>query len=481
MVDSKFFGIPFAVSGDKATIPEDTQPSGAISYQQGYGPDYERDPATDPLAKRVPRDETNELYYQITNALRFLQLYGAPEWYALDDNGDPVSYPITARVRYDAGAGMQAWRSLIASNTTTPGANPAHWTLDEPYSTAALEATLAQALAGTSATTLVTPRRLASSVQQGVWKYAVAGGTANAWAVSLSPAPASLSAGMQIRVKVTNAPTAALTLNVNGLGAAPVLKGNGDAIASGYFVSGEIVALTYDGTAWRCENAIRRNGDFFNADIANQGVWGARSVPFPDTLSAWYVNPSTGASVLERRSISGGNSQAQLILTTNEIKVTDAGPPVTQTFKFRVSGSAAGVTFDNCGLGNNMAFGWTGSAIAFRVDGTNVGNVTPSDERLKTDIADIDGALSIINSLRPVSFRYDQAKSPIGFAPGVQFGFVAQELELLIPEIVSEWTIDAARPEETTYKQVDLLRLVPLLVKAIQEQQAQIDQMKNGS
>lgn len=139
MVDSKFFGIPFAVSGDKATIPEDTQPSGAISYTQGYGPDYERDPETDPLAKRVPRDETNELYYQITNALRFLQLYGAPEWYAVDDNGDPVSYPLTARVRHDAGAGMQVWCSLIANNTATPGSDPAKWAVVYAPRAAALD------------------------------------------------------------------------------------------------------------------------------------------------------------------------------------------------------------------------------------------------------------------------------------------------------------------------------------------------------
>lgn len=250
MVDSKFFGIPFAVSGDKATIPEDTQPSGAISYQQGYGPDYERDPATDPLAKRVPRDETNELYFQITNALRFLQLYGAPEWYAQDDNGDPVAYPLTARVRYDAGAGMQVWRSLIAANSTVPGANPAHWTLDEPYSTMALEATLAQALTGTSSQTLITPRRLASSVQQGAWNYAVAAGTANNLTATLSPAPLTLGAGFEIVIKITATNTGAATLTLNGLGPASILKVDGSEVMSGDLSAGHAVNLTWNGVAW---------------------------------------------------------------------------------------------------------------------------------------------------------------------------------------------------------------------------------------
>lgn len=159
MVDSKFFGIPFATSGDKALIPEDVQPSGAISYQQGYGPDYERDPETDPLAKRVPRDETNELYYQITLALKYLQLYGVPEWYAVDDNGDPVAYPLAAQVRHDAGSGMRVWRSIAATNTATPGSDPTKWTAAVPAFS-----TQPEAEAGTSDDTIMSPLRTSQQV-----------------------------------------------------------------------------------------------------------------------------------------------------------------------------------------------------------------------------------------------------------------------------------------------------------------------------
>lgn len=121
--DSKFFGIPFALSGDRATIPEAVDPGGAVSFTQGFGPDYERDPGTDPLAKRVPRDESNEIYYQVTNTLRYLQIYGLPEWYALDDAGNPVSYPVQARVRHLD----QTWVSLVATNTVAPGSDPTKW------------------------------------------------------------------------------------------------------------------------------------------------------------------------------------------------------------------------------------------------------------------------------------------------------------------------------------------------------------------
>lgn len=233
MADSKYFGIPFATSGDKATIPEATQPSGAISFTQGFGPDYERDPATDPLAKRVPRDETNELHFQVTNALKYLQLYGTPEWYEEDDAGNPVSYPLSARVRYDAGAGMQAWRSIVASNTATPGSDATKWAVDDPFNLGALEATLAEALAGTIGTKIITPRRLASSAQRGAWNFGTTTGTATAFSVSLAPAPASIGDGFPAVIRFNVAPGAGATLNVNGVGASPLSWADGSPVAPG--------------------------------------------------------------------------------------------------------------------------------------------------------------------------------------------------------------------------------------------------------
>lgn len=221
MVDSKFFGIPFAVSGDKATIPEDTQPSGAISYQQGYGPDYERDPETDPLAKRVPRDETNELYYQTTNAIKFLQLYGVAEWYAVDDNGDPVAYPIAAIVRHAYLGGPNAlWFSTALSNTAEPGSDPTKWVNVSP-----------------------------GIIQSGTWNYAAGGGTANAITVTLSPVPVRV-AGLTVRFKATADNSGAVTLNVNGTGAAALIGTDGAALLAGDIRTNTIVEAVWDGSAW---------------------------------------------------------------------------------------------------------------------------------------------------------------------------------------------------------------------------------------
>lgn len=251
-VDSKFFNIPFATSGDKATIPEAVQPSGLISYTQGFGPDYERDPATDPLAKRVPRDETNEYLFQVTNSVKYLQWYGLPQYTSVADGG-PANYPLTARVRHDAGAGMQAWISIVAANTAVPGADPTKWALDEFFNLPALEASLAEAIAGTIGTKIITPRRMASAEQRGAWTYAgVAGGTANALTATITPAPAALTAGMKIYViSGAAANSGAMTLNLNGLGAIALTDKLGAALGAGYIPASTGFYATYDGAQWR--------------------------------------------------------------------------------------------------------------------------------------------------------------------------------------------------------------------------------------
>ena len=55
------------------------------------------------------------------------------------------------------------------------------------------------------------------------------------------------------------------------------------------------------------------------------------------------------------------------------------------------------------------------------------------------------------------------------FMPGRQIGLIAQNVEKVIPEVVSE--MDG-------YKGVDYAKLVPLLIEGIKEQQKQIDELK---
>jgi hypothetical protein len=107
----KTFTIPFASAGDRAGIPDAVQPDGSVSFSAGFTFDYER-PNTDPSYKPVPRDQTNEFYYLVTQAVGIIQKQGAADW---DATATP--YVINSQVRHVD----KLWRSNIANNNDEPG------------------------------------------------------------------------------------------------------------------------------------------------------------------------------------------------------------------------------------------------------------------------------------------------------------------------------------------------------------------------
>lgn len=69
--------------------------------------------------------------------------------------------------------------------------------------------------------------------------------------------------------------------------------------------------------------------------------------------------------------------------------------------------------------------------------GVNAGQGTASDARVKTDVRPLEGALDTLLALRGVTFAYD-APEALGTRPGEHVGFVAQEVEAVLPTWVHE-------------------------------------------
>lgn len=109
---TKFFKIPFAVQGDRVVVPDEPQADGSVSYNQGYGYDYERDQATDPAAKDIEREKMNALFHDLTEATGEIQQLGVANWSA---DGKP--YPVRAMVYYD----KRVWQSVAENNNEEPG------------------------------------------------------------------------------------------------------------------------------------------------------------------------------------------------------------------------------------------------------------------------------------------------------------------------------------------------------------------------
>jgi hypothetical protein len=90
----------------------------------------------------------------------------------------------------------------------------------------------------------------------------------------------------------------------------------------------------------------------------------------------------------------------------------------------------------------------------------------PSDARLKKDVSNAPYGLKEIIKLRPVTYSW---KDPQKHGNGRQIGFIAQEVRSIIPEVVKSRTPNADLAMNYT-------GLVPVLVKAVQEQQAIIQE-----
>ncbi len=81
--------------------------------------------------------------------------------------------------------------------------------------------------------------------------YYADSGSADAYAITPSPAIASYAAGQTFIISAGNANTGASTLNVNGLGTQTILNPDGAALAANAITAGELFTVTYNGTAFQ--------------------------------------------------------------------------------------------------------------------------------------------------------------------------------------------------------------------------------------
>jgi hypothetical protein len=103
-------------------------------------------------------------------------------------------------------------------------------------------------------------------------------------------------------------------------------------------------------------------------------------------------------------------------------------------------------------------------------------NVTSSDERLKTNVRQVEGALEKLERIRGVAFESTETESPyaLGGVPGQpSLGVVAQEVEEVFPEVVSIYEPDQE------YRAVDYNGLTGVLIEAVKELKAQNDELRS--
>ena len=161
--------------------------------------------------------------------------------------------------------------------------------------------------------------------------------------------------------------------------------------------------------------------------------------------------------------LSNGNNQRMRITSGGDIEI----PTDSASIKLRSSGSSSYTSiFRNAG--NSLIV--TNTAETAILTFTNGGNMTiagtltqNSDITLKENIKPLQSQLDVVNKLNPVSYNRIGKKEN-------EIGFIAQEVEKLIPDLVSE--------NSDGLKSLAYGNMTSILVKAIQELKAEVDKLK---
>jgi hypothetical protein len=145
---------------------------------------------------------------------------------------------------------------------------------------------------------------------------------------------------------------------------------------------------------------------------------------------------------------------------------------VAGTVKF--TNSSKSVSYDGTSFGPlTTGINLGASALRWNLFYTTYGYFTyapiiTSDLNYKTNIADLTGMKDKLNLLRPVSYKFKPDVAGVEIDKtnnSTQFGFIAQELKEVFPEMVKE---------DNGVLGISYTELIPVLVQALKEQQDEI-------
>lgn len=191
-----------------------------------------------------------------------------------------------------------------------------------------------------------------------------------------------------------------------------------------------------------------------------------------DEYSTMYFRNKNSSNQLKKRMRIGG---ANGYISTNPI-----GDAVQTSHQFEVQGGTAGTIF----LSNNLAgytvgqypvVGTSGNDLHFQAANTYTGYISynggftdVSDEREKENITTITNATSKLKQLRGVTHTWKDNRDN----GTIHLGLIAQEVQTVVPEVVSE---GPTKPDESEpILGVHYGKLVPLLIETIKELEARI-------
>lgn len=273
------------------------------------------------------------------------------------------------------------------------------------------------------------------------------------------------------------------------------------------------VAFVNTGVRGEASDAVQRSVGVWgeaqdDTPIFNMGVYGHASNAVQTNRGGEFVadGPSTDNVGVEanasdgttanfgvRVNVSGTSPQvAGVHVTTNNFFSASSAP----NYGFFSNVNSTSATITNYGIfarvsgpGTNYAGYFDGDVYVNGGASSGTGYLVASDQIFKTNIDSIPNALLIMDQLIPRKFYYDTLNSSnIKFSEKLQYGFIAQEIEAVLPELVGSTTKPAEFDStgsvinpSVTYKNLNYNAFIALLMCGIQEQQSTIDSLKEDN
>lgn len=186
------------------------------------------------------------------------------------------------------------------------------------------------------------------------------------------------------------------------------------------------------------------------------------------------VSPTTKLHVSSGTSGKAFSNNFGLVVETNGV--------TNNAFVFQASTGAVSDAFSITNAGR-VGIGTVEPSHILHIAGqgraTNSAWATSSDARVKEDIHTINGGLQAIEKLRPVTFRYtDEYQNGNAALGGMRRGFIAQEVEAALPDVVTRSVEKVGTREISDFRVLGNSDFVPLLVSAVKELKAANDNLR---
>jgi len=343
-------------------------------------------------------------------------------------------------------------------------------------------------------------------------RYMSSSGTAPQWT-----APAALTKTDDTNVTLTlggSASTALLnaaSLTLGWTGTLATTRGgtglssftaNGVFYATSTSAIGQSANLTFDGTTL-ATNGLTSNGLTASGEIisttnnarfslyrsagTNYFDWASgQSLYFSTQTSQGGAGRSTKVAFFDSGGVSIGNTTdpgASNLFVTGSVLCGGSSTSYGNLSSQTTSAAGYAVGSQTSGAGASLYGGWSGTTNVYAVFGngdvvnTNNSYGPISDVKLKENIVDATPKLDDLMKVRVVNYNL---KQELGFEPHKQIGVIAQELEEIFPGLVDSHvdTDEDGNQLDTQTKSVKMTVFIPMLIKAIQEQQQIIEQLK---